>query len=515
MRGLVPAFGILGVIGLCVLHAQNNRSPIAAEAAAARAWSLLTTSFSAADPRERLAAVPALTIADTPDAHALLESVARNGPPPVRQTVIWYVPSSSPSDNSMPVSGHDYFPLVADAVQDPDVSVRRTAIGRLAAFHDNVHDSRALALLQDVIARGDADTLETAVGTARNFGSSAFNVLLNGVDSENDKVVAASLRTIDVLVDPSFSSKAPDNLVALRDRRPTVLLTKALHHSNNNVRIFAALILARLGDGSGASELTRIARSQDQKPGAMSVYRAMAALNSLGRPGYLASLSAALENPESRVRDDAAWALMSFPHSSTIPVWANAWREMPAIRYWAFRSLITAKPTPDPRLLKEGLSDTSPDIRLIAAEATLTDGVNSPDLDAEALDAAEALVSFPATRNLALSLLEKRGDPQRTGWLARQLLPTAVEDDRRMGGYDPGLLSVVYALEVTRNREAVPALAALLGTAHDRDLSFRVVRALVAIDDNAAGQALVSAMDNPHGPTRALAAGGVLHFYSR
>ncbi len=65
MRGVVTGFGILGVIGLCVLHAQSNRSPLAAEAAAARAWSLLTTSLSAADLREQLAAVSALTIADT------------------------------------------------------------------------------------------------------------------------------------------------------------------------------------------------------------------------------------------------------------------------------------------------------------------------------------------------------------------------------------------------------------------------------------------------------------------
>lgn len=509
MRGLLPAFGILGVIGVCVLHAQGNASPAAAEGAAAKAWSLLTTSLSAADLQEQLAAVSALTIADTADARSLLETVARTGTVPVRQTAISYLPS----DSSRPVSGYDYFPVVADAVQDPDVSVRRTAIGRLAAFHDTVHDSRALALLQDVIARGDADTLETAVGTARNFGSSAFNVLLNGVESENDTVVAASLTTIDVLVDPSFSSKAPDNLVALRDRRPTVLLTKALHHSNNDVRIFAALILARLGNGSGASELTRSAHSQDQKLGTIrSAYHAMAALNSLGRSGYLISLSAALEDPESRVHTDAAFALTSFPHSSTIPLWAKAWRETSDVRYWAFRSLIKATPTPDAGLLQAGLSDEDPYVRLAAAEAILDGGFNS-----QALDAAEVLTSMPATRLVALSLLEKRGDSQRTGWLALRLLPKALEDDRRLGGsYDPGFgLSVVYALEVTHNREAIPALAALLGTAYDRNLSFRIVRALVAIDDDAARRALVSAMDNPHGPTRALAAGGVLRLYSR
>ncbi len=242
----------------------------------------------------------------------------------------------------------------------------------------------------------------------------------------------------------------------------------------------------------------------------------MAALNSLGRSGYLASLSAALEDPEPRVHTDAALALTSFPHPSTIPLWTKAWRETPATRYWAFRALIRAKPSPDAGLLKQGLSDASPDIRLAAAEAILTDGVNSTDLDAEALHVAEALILVPTTRNVALGLLEKRGDPQRTGWFALQLLPKALEDDRRIGEADPGYrLSVVHALEVTRNREAVPALAALLATTHDQNLSYRVVRALVAIDDDAARRALVTAMDNPHGPTRALSAGGVLRVYSR
>ena len=135
-------------------------------------------------------------------------------------------------------ASRDFLALVAARLGDSDLSVRRAAIERLADFRDG----RALTLLQDVIATGDENTIEWAVGSARNLGSSGIGALLRGVESANDRAVVASVRTLDVLVDPVFSSAASENLLGLRARRPEVVLAKALQHGDGQVRSFAALI---------------------------------------------------------------------------------------------------------------------------------------------------------------------------------------------------------------------------------------------------------------------------------
>jgi len=479
-----------------VLHGQDNAASLVPKAALSKAWAILTSALNAADVQEQLAAVSALTIADTPDALELFERVARTGTEPVRSTAMWSLPTTS---------SRDLLPLVADALRDPALSVQREAIHRLGFFRDG----RAVQLLQDVIARNDSDTIEIVVGAARNLGSSGIRVLLVGADSVDTRVALASLRTIEVLVDPGFSSAASENLVALRGFRPEALFTNSLQHGSSDVRVLAALILARLDRDEGVRELIRAAESADRKFGTvMSAHRAMAALHYLGRTEYLA---AALQSPEPRERSGAAFALRSFPHPSTTPLWADIWRGTSDLRYLAFDALASREGGPDLELLREGLLDSSPNIRLRAAEEILTLG-----FDAATLDIVEPLVERPETRLGALRLLKEKGELRRTARLARSLLPRALEEDAqaRTRGYDPGYrFAVVHAFEVVHDQEAVPLLGALFG--QDRNLTDRVVRALVAIGGDNAREALVRAMDAPAGSARALAAGGVIRVYSR
>jgi HEAT repeat protein len=163
----------------------------------------------------------------------------------------------------------------------------------------------------------------------------------------------------------------------------------------------------------------------------------------------------------------------------------------------------------DVKLVREGLRDRDPHIRLRAAEEILRRG-----LDAEALDVVESLTLLAVTRIRALWVLNERGDAQRTATLARSLLTKALEEDAQMSGYDPGdRYAVVHTLEVVRDREAVPVLGTLFGP--DRNLTYRVVHALVAIGGDSARETLVRAMDSPDASARALAAGGVIRLYSR
>jgi HEAT repeat protein len=492
----LPAVLIL-LGGVSIGHAQDKPSPVDPGVPVPKAWSLLTAALDAADLQEQLAAVSALTIADTPRALDLFERVVQTGTAPVRSTALLYLPSNA---------SRDYLALVAAGLKDSDLSVRRNAIERLAHFRDG----RALPLLQDVIVTGDENTIEYAVGSARNLGSSGIGPLLRGVERANDRVVVASVRTLDVLLDPVFSSAATENVLALRAHRPEAVLAKALQHSDIQVRIVAALIGARLGSDAGAPELIRASKSADLKLGTiLSGHHAMAALNSLGRDGYLARLSAALHDPDQRVRGNAASALTSFPHPSTVALWSEIWRGTSDLRYRAFEGLIRREGPIDLKLVREGLRDSDPHIRLRAAEEILAGG-----LDTEALDVVESLALLAVTRIRALDVLNRRGDPRRTATLARSLLPRVLEEDARTRGYDTGYrFAVVHTIEVVRDRDAVPVLAKLFGP--DRNLNYQVVRALVAIDGNTARETLVRAMDSPDASARALAAGGVIRLYSR
>lgn len=483
---------------MSVTHAQDRPDPFDPAVAVPRAWALLTSAIEARDPLDRHAAVRALADAGTPRALDVIERIARDKSHPLRGVAV----------SSLPNGDAAYLPLVADALQDPHLETRRSAIGQLGW----IRDPGTLPLLQRVILSGDADTIELAVASARLLGPLAFGVLLHSVEMGPERGREPAIRCIEWL----FSgSEATNNLEALRRLRPERILVRALNDSNGLVRVFAALILARLGDAAGADELVRVSQASNPRLGTIaSSHVAMAALHALGRPGYLALLTAALQNAERRVRLDAAFAMRSFPHPSMRDAWNAAWRGTSDVRYYAFDGLVAIRGSADVGLLRAGLVDRDPYIRLRAAEALLA--VTS---DPDSVNTLERLAAERGTRLRALSLLSTKGDPRRTAIVARSLLPKSAEDLSRMRSghvYDPEyVLVAIHTLEVVQDREAVPALGALFGP--DQTLNHRVSRALVAIGrvDAAGGRMLVRAMDSPHSTARIHAAAGVINLYTR
>jgi HEAT repeat protein len=359
---------------------------------------------------------------------------------------------------------------------------------------------------------GNVETIESAVGSARLLGPFAFDVLLQGIEKGDDRTRAPAIRTIDALVSPGNSANASDNLEALRRLRPEGILINALDDADRSVAVLAALILARLGDDAGADELARVATAADPKFGTiMSRHYGMAALHALGRPGYLPILVKALEHADQHIRVDAALAMRSFAHPSMYDAWNATWRgNAPSdVRSLSFQGLVALRGS-DRELLRAGLADRDPRIRLRAAEALLALGS-----DTAAVDTLERLATETGTRNLALGLLITKGDPRRTAVVARSLLPKP-EDLARMHGqlYDPEYrLTVVYTLGEVKDAGAVAALGALFGP--DWTLNSYVARALVAIGDESARRALVRAMESPDSVARIHAAGGVISLYDR
>jgi len=484
---------------MSVMHAQETPDLFDPAVAVPKAWAILTSAVQTGTLQEQLFGVAALAAAGTPRALDLFERVAREGPPTVRSTALWYLPIENNSK---------YLPLVAEALKHPDLEVRRRAIEALG----RIRDPRTLPLLQNVIMSGDANTIEYAVGSARLLGPVAFGVLLQGIEKGGEGTRGPAIRTIDVLVSPGNSSTAADNLEALRRLSPERILIKALDDSNSLVRVLAALILVRLGDETGADELVGVLTADDPKFGTIvSRHYAMAALHALGRPGYLPALAKALEHAEQRVRLDAALAMRSFPHSAMYDVWNATWRSTAPfdVRYWAFQGLIALRGA-DRELLRAGLVDREPTIRLTAAEQLLTLGP-----DAVAVDTLEGLAAEPRTRGRALNLLSTNGDPRRTGIVARSLLPKS-EDltriSREVNEMD-NWLTAIHTLQAVQDREAVPAVGALLGP--EQNVNLGVVRALVAIGDDAARRTLVRALDSAHSAARIHAAGGVISVYAR
>jgi HEAT repeat protein len=374
-------------------------------------------------------------------------------------------------------------------------------------------DPQILPLLHDVIVSGDPDTLEWAVASARPLGPMAFGVLLDSVNKGDQRTREAALRVIDWIVVSDDPSIAEDTSEALLRLRPERVLIKALDDSSGAVRAFAAVILARLRNAAGADELIRMSEASDPKFGTIvSRHYAMAALHVLGRPGYLAALAKALEDPEQRVRLDAASAMRSFAQPSMEQTWYATWRgsSQDDVRNQAFCGLVALRGS-DSELLHAGLVDRNPNIRLRAASTLLANG-----FDPAAVETLEALASEPSSRLWALSVLGTKGDPARTAAVARSLLPDAAALVRMRSGnvYDPEYRCVVvHTLGVVRDFAAVTALAALFGP--DWTLNSYVARALVAIGDDAAGRALVRTMDSPYSTARIHAAGGVISLYGR
>jgi HEAT repeat protein len=493
----------LTALSMSVTYAQNSPDPFDPAVAVPKAWALLTSAIDAGGPRDRNAAVMALADAATPRARDVIDRIARDQSHPLRGVAI----------SSLPSGDAAYLPVLADALQDPDLETRRSAIGQLGW----IRDPGTLPLLQRVILRGDPDTIESAATSARLLGPPAFGLLLHAIETGGERSRESAIRCIEWLLLRwvSSESKATDNLEALRRLRPEPVLVRAVDDSNSLVRVYAALILARLGHSAGADELVRASRASDPKFGTIvSSHVAIAALHALGRPGYLPLLTAALQHAERRVRVDAALAMRSFPHPSMRDALNAAWRGTSDVRYQAFDGLVAIRGSADVGLLRAGLVDRDPYIRLRAAEALLA--VTS---DPDSVTTLEGLAVERGTRLRALSLLSTNGDPRRTAIVARSLLPKSAQDLSRMRSghvYDPDhVLIAVHTLAVVQDREAVPALGALFGP--DQTLNHRVARALVEIGrvDAASGRTLVRAMDSPHSTARIHAAAGVINLYTR
>ena len=487
----------LVMLGAPVAQAQDLPDPFDPAVAIPKAWAILMSALEHGDQVERHAAVMALATAGTPRALDVIERIASDASHPLRAAAISSLPNTVAN-----------LPIVADALWDSDLETRRAAILRLG----DRHDPDALRLLQGVILHGDTDTIEFAIGSARRLGPSAFGILLQSVETGGDGRREPAIRCIEWLLS---GSEAVNNLAALRRLRPERILARGLDDSNAMVRTFAALVLARLGDAAGAGQLVRVSEADDPKLGTIvSRHYAMAALHMLGRPGYLSLLTSALAGADPRVRMDAALAMRSFPHPSMREAWMATWRGTSDVRIQAFAGLVAIRDGGDVALLRAGLVDRNPHIRLRAAEALLA---ITPDRDS--INALEELAAEPATRLSALTLLSTKGDPRRTAVVARSLLPNTPDDLARMRSgdvYDPGyVLAAVRALEVLQDRGAIPALAALF--AADPALNDRVARALSAIArvDAEGGRMLVRAMDNRHSTARIHAAGGVTNVYAR
>jgi HEAT repeat protein len=489
-RALSIGLILIGVTGPSVLSAQGRPDPLSTDTVLPKAWSLLTSTLRSRDLQEQLSAVSALSIAETPCALETVTLLARTGSGPVRSTALWFLPTHS---------GEDFIPLLTDAVKDSDASVRSYAIRQLGF----VRDDRALALLEEVIVHSEDvdDEIEAAVSSARILGAAGIRPLLAGVKRPDDKVTLPSLRTIETLVNPEFSENVSANLAALRSQRAVPLLVDALRRDSEKVRRFAALILARLGNDAGVPELLRAVESSD--------YGARAALLLLGRGEYLASLNAALQGADAPASAGAIWAMHSFRHPSFTPLLTEVWNGTSDLRYVAFKALTNSDAEPDLKLLRQGLSDSDPFTRLRAAQISLT----RVGPDDSVLDVVEQLAFVRETRLEALRLLTEKGDPNRTARVARLLLPISIEEDAQVRGVSISYtMAVVSTIGAVKDSQSVASLAALFGP--DRNVNYAVVRALVAIGDDASRQALVRAMDSEHASARIVAAGGVINLYS-
>ena len=173
-RGWQPRTSVLAgliVLSLSRLNAQDHPDGFSPAVAVPKAWALLTSAIEGGTPQDQAAAVLALAAAGTLRARDVVERVARDGPGPARSVAI----------RSLPNADSRYLPLLADALQDEDVEVRRSALDLLGS----IRDPGTLALLQPVILEGDDDTIEWAVSCARRLGPLAFNALLRGWTREN------------------------------------------------------------------------------------------------------------------------------------------------------------------------------------------------------------------------------------------------------------------------------------------------------------------------------------------
>ena len=159
------------VLALTVGGAAQD-APDAAAPVVTKAWAILTSALASSSLPEQAAAARALMTNETPRARNLIEGILQDKSRQIRSSVMWMMPS-----------GPAMLPLIAEALQDRDLEVRRAAIQQLG----RINDPRALALLQDVILQGDAETIDYAVGSAERLRAAGLQILLNGLDNGGER----------------------------------------------------------------------------------------------------------------------------------------------------------------------------------------------------------------------------------------------------------------------------------------------------------------------------------------
>ena len=300
--------------------------------AVSRAWALLADAIESTASHQ-IPAIHALGAANSPRATAILERIARDRSHPLRRVAIGSMPTRNVADLSAACrcapgcrSGG---PSSSDSAArlDQRPSRARAPAGR--------HPS------------GRGDTLEYAIGSARLHGPGSFEILLRAVQAGDEQSRSAAIGCVASLVAGDVPSSA-ENLEALRRRRPEPILTKALARSQSRYPCARGSDIGQTRYRSGADELLAVAEASDPRFGTtMSRHYAMAALHTLGRPGYLASLAASLAHVDQRVRLDAAMAMRSFASTSMNDAWTAIWQgDSPSdVRYWAFHGLIAIRGT--------------------------------------------------------------------------------------------------------------------------------------------------------------------------
>jgi hypothetical protein len=298
----------------------------------------------------------------------------------------------------------------------------------------------------------------------------------------------------------------------LRRRRPETLLSTLLRDDDPAVRAWCALLLARLGIAAGTAALTTIVMNQDRN----FTYRAAAALNFLGVPGSRERLVAALTATDRDTRSHAIHGMEAFPGTASGAVFQQvlAGPVTSDVRYAAFNHLARTTTTVDAAWLRAALADSDQAIRLLAARRLLELGP-----DARSLDVLETMILDSVEKGespgIVVGLFSEHAEPALARALLRTLLPkSAAEINTRQGevNYLGDVMAVIVYLERLSDRDAVPAIAALLGA--EQNVNQRVVHALVSLAGRDAGETLTAAMDTaPHLVARIHAAGGVIRLY--
>jgi hypothetical protein len=460
-----------------------------------RAWALLRRTLETGTFIDQANVVFAIAAIESAAAMSWLEQVARSKSSMRPVAVGQLAKSGRP----------EFVPLVREALADPDPYVRREAVQYIGRSPD------AEGLLRDLLISGDPELAGYAANRARwQEGAAAASLLLDMIAEGHAAArAAAAMELYSALQSGRDSAQVLDEL---RRRQPEKVLTNTLRDSDPVVRAWGALLLARLGNAAGTRELTSIVMNQDRN----FTYRAVAALNFLGVPGYRERLVAALMAADRDTRMGAINGLEAFPAAASSVVFQQvlAGPVTPDVRYAAFRHVAKATTTVDAARLHPALADSDRSMRLLAAQRLLELGP-----DARSVDVLETMILDSVEQGesprMMLGLFAEHAEPARARALLRSLLPKSASEmssNQQDVHFFADVMGVIVYLERLGDREAVPAIAALFGA--EQNVNQRVVHALVALARRDAGDTLTAAMDTaPHLNARIHAAAGVIRLY--